>query len=239
MSDQFLRTRMLLGNEAIEKLQNSRVILLGVGGVGSFAAEALARAGIGRIELVDNDVVSVTNLNRQLVALHSTIGRKKVDVMKERILDINPLAIVTTHDVFVTAATIHVFDFPQYDYVLDAIDTVSSKLMLADLCQKAGTPIISSMGTGNKIDPTQLRISDIFKTSGDPIARIMRHELRKLGIPRLKVVYSLEEPRKPLMDTDEVTSKRSVPASTSFVPPVAGMIMAGECIKDLIKEFIK
>lgn len=238
MSDQFLRTRMLLGDEAIEKLKNSHVILFGVGGVGSFAAEALARAGVGKIDLVDNDDVSLTNLNRQLVALHSTLGQKKVDVMKQRILDINPSALVTTHDVFVSTQTIDGFDFPQYDYVLDAIDTVSAKLMLADLCYKAGTPIISSMGTGNKVDPTKLKVGDIFETSGDPLARIMRHELRKLGIPMLRVVFSLEEPRKPLMETDEKTSKRSVPASTSFVPPVAGMILAGEVIKGLVRSFL-
>lgn len=238
MSDQFLRTRMLLGDDAVKKLNNSRVILFGVGGVGSFAAEALARAGIGRIDLVDNDVVSLTNLNRQLVALHSTIGLKKVDVMKNRILDINPDTIVTTYDVFLSADTIDVFDFTLYDYVLDAIDTVSAKLLLADSCYKAETPIISSTGTGNKIDPTQFRIGDIFKTSGDPLARIMRRELRKMGIPKLKVVYSLEDPRKPVLETDEQTSKRTIPASISFVPPVAGMILAGECVKDLIRDLL-
>lgn len=238
MADQYLRTRMLLGDEAIEKLKNSHVILFGVGGVGSFAAEALARAGIGKLDLVDNDSVGLTNLNRQLVALHSTIGLKKVDVMKARILDINPSCGVTAHDVFVNAETVGVFDFAQYDYVLDAIDTVSAKLMLADLCYKAGTPIISSTGTGNKLDPTQFRVGDIFKTSGDPLARVLRRELRRMGVPKLKVVYSLEEPRQPLMETDEKTSKRSVPASISFVPPTAGMILAGECIKDLVRDML-
>ncbi|NMA25713.1 MAG: tRNA threonylcarbamoyladenosine dehydratase [Clostridiales bacterium] len=238
MPDQFSRTRMLLGDKAVRKLNNSRVILFGVGGVGSFAAEALARAGIGRIELVDNDVVGITNLNRQLAALHSTLGRKKVHVMKERIADINPNAAVTTHDVFLTADTAKTFDFSNYDYVLDAIDTVSAKLILADHCNKSGTPLISSMGTGNKLDPTQLYVTDIFNTSGDPLARIMRHELRKLGVNKLKVVCSREEPRKPVSGPEEKTARRSLPASISFVPPAAGMIMAGECIRDLVKDLI-
>lgn len=238
MSDQFSRTRMLLGDEAIKKLRNAHVILFGVGGVGSFAAEALARAGVGQIELVDNDVVGLTNLNRQLVALHSTLDRKKVEVMKERILDINPEAEVTAHDVFLSAETAERFTFAHYDYVLDAIDTVSAKLILADLCHKAGTPLISSMGTGNKLDPTQLYVTDIFKTSGDPLARIMRHELKKLGITKLKVVCSKEEPRKPVSELEEVTARRSVPASISFVPPVAGMILAGECVKELVKDVL-
>jgi tRNA A37 threonylcarbamoyladenosine dehydratase len=229
---------MLLGDEAIKKLKNARVILFGVGGVGSFAAEALARAGVGHIELVDNDVVGLTNLNRQLVALHSTLDRKKVDVMKDRILDINPEAAVIAHDVFLSAETAERFDFNHYDYVLDAIDTVSAKLILADLCHKAETSLISSMGTGNKLDPTQLYVADIFKTSGDPLARIMRHELKKLGIAKLKVVCSKEEPRKLVSELEEATSRRSIPASISFVPPVAGMILAGECIKDLIRDLI-
>jgi tRNA A37 threonylcarbamoyladenosine dehydratase len=238
MADQFQRTRMLLGDEAINRLKQSRVILFGVGGVGGGAAEALARAGVGHIELVDNDTVSLTNLNRQLVALHSTVGRKKTEVMAERIRDINPDAEVVTHDVFYTADTADLFDLTHYDYVLDAIDTVSAKLILADLCYKSGTKLISSMGTGNKIDPTKLTVSDINKTSGDPLARVMRRELKKRGIPKLKVVYSLEEPRTPVMEAGEQTTKRAVPASISFVPPVAGMIMAGEAIKDLIRDLI-
>lgn len=238
MADQFSRTRMLIGDEAIKKLKSSRVILFGVGGVGSFAAEALTRAGVGKLDLVDNDVVGITNINRQLVALHSTIGRKKVDVMKERILDINPEAIVAAHDVFFSAETAETFDFSGYDYVLDAIDTVSAKLILADLCHKAVTPLISSMGTGNKLDPTQLYVTDIFKTSGDPLARIMRHELKKLSIKKLKVVCSKEEPRQPVSALEETTARRSTPASIAFVPPVAGMILAGECIKDLVRALI-
>lgn len=235
MPDQFSRTRMLLGDEAIRRLNQSRVILFGVGGVGSFAAEALARAGIGRIALVDNDVVSLTNLNRQLIALHSTMGQKKVNVMKQRINDINPDAEVTAYDVFLSADTAENFDFSSYDYVLDAIDTVSAKLILADLCRKAGIPLISSMGTGNKLDPTQLYVTDIFMTSGDPLARIMRRELKKQGILKLKVVCSKEEPVKPVFGLEETTTRRSVPGSISFVPPAAGMILAGECIKDLLE----
>lgn len=238
MTDQFQRTRMLLGDAALARLRRARVILFGVGGVGGGAAEALARAGIGHIELVDNDTVSPTNLNRQLVALHSTLGCSKTEVMARRIRDINPQAQVTTHDVFYTAHTAEMFDFTRYDYVLDAIDTVSAKLLMADLCHRAKTPLISSMGTGNKIDPTQLTVGDIFETSGDPLARVMRRELKRLGIPGLKVVCSTETPRKPLMDADEETSRRPVPASISFVPPVAGMIMAGEAIKDLIRDLL-
>jgi tRNA A37 threonylcarbamoyladenosine dehydratase len=229
---------MLLGDNAVERLRHSRVLLFGVGGVGSFAAEALARAGIGAIDLVDSDVVGLTNINRQLVALHSTIGRKKVDVMRERILDINPEAKVTAYDLFLSLETAERFDFRSYDYVVDAIDTVSAKLILADLCHKAGTPLVSSTGTGNKIDPTKLEVGDIFKTSGDPLARVLRRELKKLGIPKLKVVYSTEEPRKPRLQSDEITSKRSIPASCSFVPPAAGMILAGEVVKDLVRDLL-
>lgn len=238
MMDQLSRTRMLIGDEAIEKLKSAHVLLFGVGGVGSFAAEALARVGIGKIELVDNDTIAVTNLNRQLVALHSTIGRKKVDVMRERIQDINPEAAVTATDIFLSSETIDTFDFSKYSYVLDAIDTVSAKLLLAERCHRAKTPLISSMGTGNRIDPTKLTICDVFDTSGDPISRIMRHELRKLGLEKLKVVFSTEEPRKPLFQPDEVISRRSVPGSISFVPPAAGMILAGEAIKDLLRDFL-
>jgi tRNA A37 threonylcarbamoyladenosine dehydratase len=229
---------MLLGDAAVERLKRCRVIVFGLGGVGSFAAEALARSGIGAIELVDNDVVGITNLNRQLVALRSTLGRKKTEVMKERILDINPDAMVTAHDVFLSPETAERFDFQRYDAVADAIDTVSAKLMLAELCHKAGTPLISSAGTGNKLDPTKLTVGDIFSTSGDPLARVLRRELKKMGIPKLKVVYSTEEPRKPRLRSDEITSKRSVPASCSFVPPVAGLILAGEVVKELIRDLL-
>lgn len=229
---------MLFGSAAIERLRKAHVILFGLGGVGSFTAEALARAGIGKIDLVDNDSIGLTNLNRQLVALHSTIDEQKTAVMKKRIMDINPAAEVAVHDIFLSAETAEQFCFAQYDYVLDAIDTVSAKLILADLCCKAGTPLISAMGTGNKIDPTQLRVMDIYKTSGDPLARVMRRELKKRGIKKLKVVCSLEEPRKLADETAEDTTRRSLPASSSFVPPVAGMILAGECIKDLVRDLL-
>jgi tRNA A37 threonylcarbamoyladenosine dehydratase len=238
MPDQFLRTRMLLGDAAVERLHRAKVLLFGVGGVGGGAAEALARAGVGHIELVDNDAVSETNLNRQMVALHSTVGRLKTAVMAERIKDINPNAAIVTHDVFYTVQTAELFDFTRYDYVLDAIDTVSAKLIIADLCYKGGVKLISSMGTGNRLDPTKLTVGDIYKTAGDPLARVMRRELKRIGVPKLKVVYSLEEPRKPLMETDEKTVKRSVPASIAFVPPVAGMIMAGEAVRDLIGDLL-
>lgn len=238
MNDIFSRTRMLVGDAAVQRLNMSRVILFGVGGVGSFAAEALARAGVGGIALVDNDLVTVTNINRQLVALHSTLGRKKIDVMAERIRDINPEAETERHDIFFSAETLGMFDFSKYDYVLDAIDTVSAKLLLADCCRKTGTPLISAMGTGNKIDPAKLAVGDIFETSGDPLARIMRRELKKLGVQKLKVVYSLEEPRKPVHEAEKTAGRRSTPASISFVPPAAGMILAGEAIKDLIRDLL-
>lgn len=230
--------KMLLGDEAMARLRQARVLLFGVGGVGSFAAEALARAGIGAIDIVDNDTVGLTNLNRQLVALHSTIGQKKIDVMAARIRDINPEMTVKTHDVFVTDKTIGDFDFSQYDYVLDAIDTVSAKLLIVSLSQAVDTPVICSMGTGNKLDPTQLVVTDVFKTAGDPLARVMRRELKKLGVRKLKVVCSLEQPRKLRLEAQEETSRRSIPASVSFVPPVAGMILAGEAVKDIIRDLL-
>lgn len=234
MPDQFSRTRMLIGDDGVERLRVARVLLFGVGGVGSFAAEALARAGIGHLETVDNDTVSLTNLNRQLLALHSTLGEKKVDVACRRIRDINPSAEAVGRDVFVSAETISLFDFSLYDYVLDAVDTVSAKLLIAEGCQKAGTPLISSMGTGNKLDPARLRVCDVFETAGDPLARVMRRELKKRGIKALRVVCSCEKPVKSIVPTDEVTSKRSTPGSVSFVPSAAGLMMAGEAIRGLL-----
>ena len=238
MPDQFERTRMLVGSDAVDRLRQSRVLLFGIGGVGSFAAEALARAGIGYIKLVDDDTVGLTNLNRQLVALHSTMDMKKTDVMAARIHDICPDTQVSTRDVFVSAENIGTFDFTKYDYVLDAIDTVSAKLLIIDGCRLAETPVISSMGTGNRLDPSKLTVTDVYKTSGDPLARVMRRELRKLGVEKLKVVCSNEEPRKPVSSTDEELTRRSVPASISFVPPCAGMMLAGEAIRDLIKDLL-
>ena len=230
MEEQFIRTARLIGGEAVEKLAKSKVLLFGVGGVGSFAAEALARAGVGEITLVDGDTVALSNLNRQLVALRSTIGRSKAEVMAERIRDINPTCRVTPLQVFYGKDNPDAFDFSACDYVIDAIDSVTSKLLLAERCNLAGTPLISSMGTGNKLDPTKFVITDISKTHTCPLARVMRRELHKRGIDHLKVLYSLEPAHTPAEDE---TSSRRTPASISFVPPVAGMILAGEVICDL------
>lgn len=226
MPDQFTRTRMLLGPNAIEKLRDARVIVFGLGGVGGHAAEALARAGVGSIDVVDKDEVDITNLNRQAIALHSTVGRPKVEVAKERILDINPNCLVTTHQTFFLPETADQFDFAQYDYVIDAIDTVTAKIQLVMQAQTAGTPIICCMGTGNKLDPTRLEVSDIYKTKVCKLAKVVRQELRKRGVKSLKVVYSQEEPIPPM-------EGGRTPASISFVPSVAGLILAGEAIKDI------
>lgn len=214
-----------MGQDGIDKLQSSRVAVFGIGGVGGFAAEALARAGIGAIDLIDKDKVDVTNLNRQIVATASTVGRDKVEVMKERILDIDPDIRVTAHKCFFLPET--EFDFSGFDYVVDAIDTVTAKLDLVVRAREAGVPVISSMGTGNKLDPTRFEVTTIDKTSVCPLAKVMRRELRRREISDLKVVYSKEEPIR--------QAERGVPASVSFVPPAAGLILAGEVIKDLIK----
>lgn len=229
---QFLRSEMILGKESTENLKNKNIILFGLGGVGSYTAEALARAGIGRLTIVDNDFVSVTNINRQLCALHSTVGKAKVDVVKERILDINPLCEVTALQKFYLPENSDEFRLSEYDYIADAIDTVSAKIDLAVKSQELSVPMISCMGTGNKLDPTKFTISDIFKTSGCPLCRVMRSELRKRGVRKLNVVWSPEEPVKPLA-TDEDSGKRQTPGSLPFVPGVAGMIMAGKIITDL------
>lgn len=225
MNDRFTRTKLILGQDGIDKLQSSRVAVFGIGGVGGFAAEALARAGIGAIDLIDKDKVDVTNLNRQIVATASTVGRDKVEVMKERILDIDPDIRVTAHKCFFLPET--EFDFSGFDYVVDAIDTVTAKLDLVVRAREAGVPVISSMGTGNKLDPTRFEVTTIDKTSVCPLAKVMRRELRRREISDLKVVYSKEEPIR--------QAERGVPASVSFVPPAAGLILAGEVIKDLIK----
>lgn len=230
MQEQMSRTARLIGEEAVDRLQASRVLIFGVGGVGSFAAEAIARAGVGEITLVDGDTVVLSNLNRQLAALHSTLGRGKAEVMAERIRDINPACRVTALQVFYGAENPEAFDFSAYDYVVDAIDSVSSKLLIAEKCHAAGTRLIACMGTGNKLDPTRFVIEDISKTHTCPLARVMRRELHRRGIDHLKVLYSLE----PAIEAapDEQGSRRT-PASISFVPPVAGMILAGEVICDL------
>lgn len=229
---QFLRTEMILGESSTANLAGKNVILFGLGGVGSYTAEALARAGIGRLTIVDNDTVSVTNINRQLCALHSTVGRPKAEVVKERILDINPLCEVTALQKFYLPENSQEFSLEKYDYIADAIDTVSAKIDLAVNSQEYGIPMISCMGTGNKLDPSLFTVSDIFKTCSCPLCRVMRTELRKRGIKKLNVVWSPEEPKKPAQ-TDESSGKRQTPGSLPFVPPVAGMIMAGKIILDL------
>lgn len=230
---QFLRSEMILGENSTDILSQKKVILFGLGGVGSYVAEALARAGIGSITVVDNDTVSVTNLNRQLCALHSTVGRPKTDVVKERILDINPQCKVTALEKFCLPENSDEFMLGDYDYIADAIDTVSAKIDLAVKSQQLGVPMISCMGTGNKLDPTRFAVSDIYKTSGCPLCRVMRSELRKRGVKGLNVVWSPEEPIKPAQ-TNEESGKRQTPGSLPFVPAAAGLIMAGKIILDLI-----
>ncbi len=229
---QFLRSEMILGENSTDNLKNKNVILFGLGGVGSYTAEALARAGIGKLTIVDSDVVSVTNINRQLCALHSTVGRPKVEVVRERILDINPECEVTALQKFYLPENSDEFRLEQFDYISDAIDTVSAKIDLAVKSQELSIPMISCMGTGNKLDPSRFAVSDIFKTSGCPLCRVMRTELRKRGIKKLNVVWSDEIPVKP-SETSENSGKRQTPGSLPFVPGAAGLIMAGKIILDL------
>lgn len=226
MNDRFSRLRPILGEENLKILQESRVAVFGIGGVGGYAVEALARSGIGALDLIDKDVVDITNINRQIIASRSTIGRDKTEVMKERILDLDPDLRVQTHNCFFLPDT--EFDLSPYDYIVDAIDTVTAKIELVERAKQEGVPIISSMGTGNKLDPTRFEVATIDKTSVCPLAKVMRRELKKRGIRDLKVVYSREEPVRQL--------ERGIPASVSFVPPVAGMILAGEVVKDLIRH---
>ena len=248
MLNQFSRTELLLGHDNMEKLKNARVAVFGIGGVGGFTVEALARSGVGTLDLIDDDRVCLTNINRQIIATRKTIGQYKVDAAKERILDINPDAVVNTYKTFFMPDTADTFDFSVYDYVVDAIDTVTGKIMLVEAAQKAGTPIISSMGAGNKLDPTAFEVADIYKTSVCPLAKVMRRELKKRGIRKLKVVYSKEKALTPIDDTTNscrshcicppgsartCTQRRQIPGSTAFVPSVVGLIIAGEVIKDL------
>ena len=235
MSEEFIRTRMLLGNEAMERLEKARVAVFGIGGVGGYTVEALARAGIGQLDLIDSDTVSISNLNRQLLATHSTVGMLKVEAAKARVLDINPRAVVRTYPVFYTPETADDFDFTRYDYIVDAIDTVTGKLALVERAVAAGTPIICCMGTGNKLDPSRFEVTDISKTSMCPLARVMRKELGKRGIRHLKVVYSQEEALTPTGWEEEAAAigKRQIPGSVSFVPGAAGLILAGEVIRDI------
>ena len=237
MREEVLRTAMLLGEEAVTRLQNARVAVFGIGGVGGYVVEALARAGIGAIDLIDNDDVSLSNINRQILATHSTVGMAKVEAGKQRILDINPEAKVTCWQLFFNGETAQQFDFTQYDYIVDAIDTVTGKLALVEKAVAAGTPIICCMGTGNKLDPSRFEVADISKTTMCPLARIMRKELGKRGIKHLKVVYSKEEALTPTGWEEEAAAigKRQIPGSVSFVPGAAGLVLAGEVIRDIAK----
>lgn len=248
MLNQFSRTELLFGKEAMERLARARVAVFGIGGVGGYTVEALIRSGVGAVDLIDDDRVCLTNINRQIYATRKTVGRYKVDVAAERIAEINPDTVVRTFKTFYMPETADQFDFHDYDYVVDAIDTVTGKLALVVNADKAGTPIISSMGAGNKLDPTAFEVTDIYKTSVCPLAKVMRYELRRRGIKKLKVVYSKEKPITPIDDmaiscrtncicppgtARKCTQRRQVPGSNAFVPPAAGLIIAGEVIKDL------
>lgn len=248
MLNQYSRTQLIFGAEAMEKLRNSHVAVFGIGGVGGYTVEALARSGVGELDLIDDDKVCLTNINRQIIATRKTVGQYKVDVAAERVHDIDPNIVVNTYKTFYTPETAEQFDFTKYDYVVDAIDTVTGKIALVMNAKKAKTPIICSMGAGNKVDPTAFEVTDIFKTSVDPLARVMRIELKKRGIRKLKVVYSKEVPLTPVDDmatsckthcicppgtAKKCTQRRQVPGSNAFVPSVVGLIIAGEVIKDL------
>lgn len=235
MQEQFSRTQLLIGEEGIKKLQQSRIALFGIGGVGGYVAEALVRSGIGAIDLIDNDDVCTSNLNRQIIATHSTVGKSKVDAAEERLKDINPEVKIKKFKTFYTPETAYLFDFSKYDYVVDAIDTVSGKLSLIEESKKLNVPVISSMGAGNKLNPMAFEVADISKTSVCPLARVIRQELKKRKISKVKVVYSKEPPIKP-ENSDEKTIKHQIPGSTAFVPPVVGLIIASEIVKDLINN---
>ena len=253
MLNQFSRTELLYGKAAMERLENSRVAVFGVGGVGGYTVEALARSGVGAIDLIDDDKVCLTNLNRQIIATRSTIGKYKVDVAKERILDINPKCAVNVYKCFYLPETKDQFDFKDYSYVVDCIDTVTGKIQLVMQAKEAGTPIISSMGAGNKVHTEMFEVADIYKTSVCPLARVMRRELKKRGVKDLKVVYSREKARRPINDMaiscrencicppgaqHKCTERRDIPGSTAFVPSVAGLIIAGEIINDLTEDVL-
>ena len=239
MQEQLSRTELLIGREGLEKLKNARVAVFGIGGVGGFVVEALARSGVGAFDLIDNDTVSVSNLNRQIIATTDTIGKPKVEVMRDRILSINPAARVTIRQEFFLPEKKEEYHFDEYAYVVDAVDTVTAKIAIIQFSKEAGVPVISSMGTGNKLNPTELEVTDISKTSVCPLAKVMRKELKDRGIKGVKVVYSKEQPIVPkvaLEEVDPVARKRGTPGSTAFVPSVAGLIIASEVIKDLTKE---
>ena len=251
MLNEFSRTELLIGKEAMQRLYGARVAVFGIGGVGGYVVEALARSGVGAFDLIDDDKVCLTNINRQIIATRKTIGKYKVDVMEERVHSINPEALVTVHKCFYLPETADRFDFTQYDYVVDAVDTVTAKLEIIMRAKEAQVPVISCMGAGNKLDPTQFHVADIYKTTMCPLAKVMRRELKKRGVKKLKVVYSTESPVKPLENmenscktgcvcppgtTHKCTDRRAIPGSISFIPSVAGLILAGEVIQDLIAE---
>lgn len=236
MKEEFARTAMLIGADALDKLSSCRVAIFGIGGVGGYVAEALARSGIGHLDLIDNDTVNITNINRQIIATHDTIGQLKTEAMKKRILSINPNAVINTFNVFYLPENSGQFDFSEYDYIVDAVDTVTAKIEIIVNAKKKGTPVISSMGTGNKLDPTRFEIADIYKTSVCPLAKVVRHELKKRGVDKLKVLYSKEEPIKNNNSSD---NGKAIPASIAFVPSVAGLIIAGEVVKELSYEYNK
>lgn len=252
MLNQFSRTELLLGKEAMDKLENARVAVFGIGGVGGYVCEALVRSGVGAFDLIDDDKVCLTNLNRQIIATRKTVGQYKTEVMRDRILDINPNADVRIHNCFYLPENATDFDFSEYDYVVDAVDTVTAKIELIMRAKEAGTPVISSMGAGNKLDASAFRVADIYKTKVCPLAKVMRRELKKRGVKKLKVVYSEEQPIRPIEDmaiscrshcicppgaAHKCTERRDIPGSVAFVPSVAGLIIAGEVIKDLTAEY--
>lgn len=230
------RTKRIIGEDNIEKLEKSKVVILGVGGVGGFAVEAIARSGIGTIIIVDKDEIDITNINRQIIATNSTIGRPKVEVMRDRILDINPSCEVIVHKVFIDENNIEEIIHKDSDYVIDAIDTISSKISVAIWCEKNNIKLISSMGMGNKLDPTKIKVSDIYKTKVCPLAKVMRQELKKRKVKKLKVIYSEEQPIKPIIKEEEINMRKKAPGSTAFVPSVGGLIIASQVIRDIINE---
>lgn len=252
MSEQFSRTKLLIGEEALKQLHSKRVAVFGIGGVGGYVCEALVRTGIGHFDLIDKDGVSESNINRQIIATHSTVGRNKVDVMKERMLDINPDADITVHKCFFLPENADSFDFTKYDYVVDAVDTVTAKIEIIMRCKRDNVPVISCMGAGNKFDPSRFKVADIYKTTMCPLAKVMRHELKKRGVKKLKVVYSDEQPTRPLEDMSiscrancicppgaehKCTERRDIPGSIAFTPAAAGLVLASEVIKDLSGNF--
>lgn len=236
MSEQFSRTELLIGEASVEKLNKSHVAVFGVGGVGGYVCEALVRSGIGAFDLVDSDTVAESNLNRQIIALHSTVDKYKVDVMKERMLDINPVVKVNVHRCFYLPENADDFDFSQYDYIVDAVDTVTAKIEIIMRAKALGIPVISAMGAGNKLDPSKFKVADIYDTKVCPLCRVMRREMKKRNVESLKVVYSEEEPIKNenMKNTDTESSRRSTPGSTAFTPAACGLVIASEVVRDLI-----